>query len=267
LPLEIDQVKYTGKYTGKIDVIPLGVENVPLGGSPARGFHDFEGAPPDKPKLGLQVWDLDPGHAYAGPLAEAFPGVLDDPGAWAKTAVERGVVLFPLHLKSSDPNDRDPGPEEAMAATAKVLAAVDVPVIVFRVDNPEKGQAAPAAESKPEPVPPAKGNEAAPAPRAEANEAAPPTAEAKPEPAPPAVEKKPEAAPAADVKIAAPVAASQVAEKHKPARVAAAAPKIGGSVTMTEQKPKASEIEKPEEVICNQIIDELDRVHMRIPRY
>jgi hypothetical protein len=30
---------------------------------------------------------------------------------------------------------------------------------------------------------------------------------------------------------------------------------------------KNPEAEKPEEVISNQIIDELDRVHMRIPRY
>jgi hypothetical protein len=29
----------------------------------------------------------------------------------------------------------------------------------------------------------------------------------------------------------------------------------------------AQELEKPEEVVSNQIINELDRVHMRTPRY
>jgi acetyl-CoA decarbonylase/synthase complex subunit delta len=125
-------------YTGKINETPLGAKKVPLGGQAAYQFHDFEGAIPNKPKLGLQVWDCNPGEAYGEPLAEAFNGVLDDPGAWAKKAVEYGAEVVSLHLKSSDPNDKNTGPAEAVATVGKVLAAVDAPVIVFGVDNPDK---------------------------------------------------------------------------------------------------------------------------------
>jgi acetyl-CoA decarbonylase/synthase complex subunit delta len=126
------------KYTGKINETPLGAKKVALGGQAAYAFHDFEGALPNKQKLGLQVWDMDPGDAYAGPLAEAFAGVLGDPGAWAKKAVEYGADVISLHLKSSDPNDKNTGPDEAVASVGKVLEAVDVPVVVFGVDNPDK---------------------------------------------------------------------------------------------------------------------------------
>ena len=134
MPFEVNKVK----YTGKINETPLGVKGVPLGGQAAYAFHDFEGALPNKPKLGLQVWDLDPGDSYAPPLAEAFAGVLGDPAAWAKKAVEYGADLVSLHLKSSDPNDLNTGPDEAVAVVKKVLDAVDVPLVVFGVDNPEK---------------------------------------------------------------------------------------------------------------------------------
>jgi acetyl-CoA decarbonylase/synthase complex subunit delta len=125
-------------YTGKINETPLGVKKLPLGGQAAYQFHDFEGTIPHKPKLGIQVWDMNPGDAYAGPLAEAFAGALDDPGAWAKKAVECGADVISLHLKSSDPNDKNTGAAEAVASVEKVLAAVDVPVVVFGVDNPDK---------------------------------------------------------------------------------------------------------------------------------
>ncbi|MDR1546576.1 MAG: acetyl-CoA decarbonylase/synthase complex subunit delta [Deltaproteobacteria bacterium] len=128
----------TVKYSGKINETPLGVKKVLVGGQGAYNFHDFEGTLPHKPKLALQVWDMNPGESYDGPLAEAFSGVLDDPGAWAKKAVEYGADVISLHLKSSDPNDNNTGPAEAVATTRKVLEAVDVPVIVFGVDNVDK---------------------------------------------------------------------------------------------------------------------------------
>jgi hypothetical protein len=41
----------------------------------------------------------------------------------------------------------------------------------------------------------------------------------------------------------------------------------GGISAMATEQPQAQVPEKPEEVISNQIINELNRVHMRIPRY
>jgi acetyl-CoA decarbonylase/synthase complex subunit delta len=126
------------KYYGKINVIPVGAQKIELGGQAAFPFYDFEGTIPNKPKLALQIWDFDPGEALSAPLAKAYEGALGDPGAWAKKAVEYGADIVCLTLKSTDPNDQNNGPAEAIAATQKVLDAVSVPVIVFGVDNKDK---------------------------------------------------------------------------------------------------------------------------------
>jgi acetyl-CoA decarbonylase/synthase complex subunit delta len=126
------------KYSGKINVIPVGTQKVEMGGQTAFPFYDFEGVQPHKPKLALQVWDIDPGENLSRPLAEVFGDAVKDPGTWAKKCVEFGADMVCLVLKSTDPNDQNAGPAEAVAATAKVLDAVDVPVIVFGVDNKDK---------------------------------------------------------------------------------------------------------------------------------
>ncbi|MDR1050799.1 MAG: acetyl-CoA decarbonylase/synthase complex subunit delta [Deltaproteobacteria bacterium] len=129
----------TVKYTGKINQTPLGTKKLALGGQEAYAFHDFEGKLPNKVRLALQVWDTDPGDFYEGPLAEAFGPVLSDPAAWAKKAVELGADVVSLHLKSSDPNDKNTDAAHAVAVVKKVLEAVgDTPLIVFGIDNADK---------------------------------------------------------------------------------------------------------------------------------
>jgi len=128
----------TVKYSGKINNVPVGSKKVPLGGQTAYSFHTFEGTFPNKPKMALDVWDIDPGDDFSPALAEAFKGTLNDPGAWAKKCVEYGADMVVLHLKSSDPNDQNTGPAEAIANVQKVIDAVDVPIIVFGVDNKDK---------------------------------------------------------------------------------------------------------------------------------
>ncbi len=128
----------TVKYSGKINEVPLGTQKLLVGGQNAYSFHTFEGTFPRKPVIALDVWDSDPGEEFAPALAEAYKGVLGDPGAWAKKCVEHGADMVCLHLKSSDPNGENTGPKEAIAAVEKVLAAVSVPLIVFGVDNKDK---------------------------------------------------------------------------------------------------------------------------------
>ncbi len=128
----------TVKYSGKINEVPVGSSKVTVGGQNAYSFHAFEGTFPNKPKIALDVWDCDPGEEMPAALAEAFKGVTSDPGAWAKKCVEYGADMVVLHLKSSDPNDQNTGPAEAVANVQKVLDAVSVPVIVFGVDNKDK---------------------------------------------------------------------------------------------------------------------------------
>ncbi len=128
----------TAKYSGQINAIPVGTQKVMLGGQSAYAFHSFEGAQPHKPKIALDVWDCNPGEEWNPALLEAYKGVLDDPGAWAKKCVEYGADIICLHLKSSDPNEQNTGAAEAVAAVGKVVAAVDVPIIVMGVEDKEK---------------------------------------------------------------------------------------------------------------------------------
>ncbi len=128
----------TVKYSGKINEVPVGTKKVMIGGQSAYSFHSFEGSFPNMPKIALDVWDYNPGEDWPEALCKAYEGVMGDPGAWAKKCVEYGADIVVLHLKSSDPNDKNTGPAEACAAVEKVLAAVDVPVVVFGVDNKDK---------------------------------------------------------------------------------------------------------------------------------
>lgn len=128
----------TVKISGKINEVPLGGQKLTLGGQNAYNFHTFEGAFPNKPKIALDVWDCNPGEEFGEALRKAYDGVLDDPAAWAKKCVEYGADVVILHLKSSDPNGANTGAAEACANAKKVLDAVDVPVIVFGVDNKDK---------------------------------------------------------------------------------------------------------------------------------
>ena len=128
----------TVKYSGKINEVPVGANKAMVGGQNAYSFHTFEGVFPNKPRIALDVWDYDPSEEWPSALTEAYKGVMNDPGAWAKKCVEYGADIIVLHLKSSDPNDKNTGPAEAVASVQKVIDAVDVPVIVFGVDNKDK---------------------------------------------------------------------------------------------------------------------------------
>ena len=130
--------KPTVKYSGKINEVSLGTSQLQIGGQTAYAAHSFEGDFPNKPKIALDVWDYDPSGECPEALADAFKGVMGDPGAWAKKCVEYGADIVILHLKSSDPNDRNTGAAEAIASVQKVMDAVSVPVIVMGVENKEK---------------------------------------------------------------------------------------------------------------------------------
>jgi acetyl-CoA decarbonylase/synthase complex subunit delta len=65
--------------------------------------------------------------------------VAGDPGAWAKKCVEQfGAEAIVIQLKSTDPNGLDASPEKASEAVGKVLAAVNVPVVVWGSANSNK---------------------------------------------------------------------------------------------------------------------------------
>ena len=129
----------TVKYTGKINQVQLGSDKkVTLGGETSYPFLTFEGAMPNKPKIAMEMWDMDPSELWPAAVKAPFEGVLGDPGAWAKKCVEYGADVLVVQLKSTDPNDQDKGPDSAVATVKAVLEAVDIPVVVYGVGNDQK---------------------------------------------------------------------------------------------------------------------------------
>jgi len=61
----------------------------------------------------------------------AWGEVASDPTAWAKRAAEYGADLIVFSLKSAHPEEMNTGPAEAVATVEKVLAAVDLPLVVL----------------------------------------------------------------------------------------------------------------------------------------
>ncbi len=133
---------YKESYTGGIKEITLGKgeKAVTVGGETCYPFYQFEGKMPHKPKVAMEIWDMEPDDWPESALCH-FKTVVSDPAAWAKKCVEEyGAELIVLQLKSTDPNGQDAGPEEAVAVVKKVLDAIDVPLIIWGTASPQKDE-------------------------------------------------------------------------------------------------------------------------------
>jgi acetyl-CoA decarbonylase/synthase, CODH/ACS complex subunit delta len=121
------------KWPGKIRQVTLGSEKrrrLTVGGANGLALHSFEAEFPHPPALGLQITDIDPPR-WADAAREPWAGVLGNPGAAAKRAVEsHGADLVMLELLGTNPDLGNRTPEAAEADVRAVLEAVDVPVMV-----------------------------------------------------------------------------------------------------------------------------------------
>ncbi len=127
-------------YSGSIKEVTLGGGDkaVTVGGETAYPFHLFEGEMPHRPRIAMEVYDVQP-EDWAEAALEPFAGVTDDPVAWAKKCVdEYGAEMVCLQLVSTDPNGLDRGADEAAEVVKKVADAIDVPLIVWGTANHEK---------------------------------------------------------------------------------------------------------------------------------
>jgi len=130
-------------YTGSIKEITLGKGDkaVTVGGENCYPFYNFEGEVPHKPVIAMEVWDKEPDDWPEAALSY-FKDVVSDPAAWAKKCVDEfGAELIALQLRSTDPHSENTSPEEAAATVKKVLAAIDVPLIVWGTGSIEKDEA------------------------------------------------------------------------------------------------------------------------------
>lgn len=126
--------------TGQIHEVALGTPaaQVVVGGESALPFYLFDGAMPNTPRIALEVFDTPPAE-WPAELAGVLGDVVNDPARWAKACVESwGADMVCVQLAGTDPNGADRTPDEAAATVAAVVAAVDVPVIVYGCGNAEK---------------------------------------------------------------------------------------------------------------------------------
>lgn len=127
-------------YNGAIKEIPLGKEanRIIVGGETCYPFYLFEGHMPRRPKIAMEVYDAPPEDWPQAALAP-FADVVQDPAAWAQKCVSSyGAEMIALQLASTDPNAQNVSAEQAVDVTKKVVAAIDVPLIVWGTANLEK---------------------------------------------------------------------------------------------------------------------------------
>ena len=128
------------KWTGKIREVKLGGgkrKEILVGGENTLPFLGFEGSIPHPPRVAIEIQDKEPA-AWSPSLLSAWGNAVKDPATWAKKAVEFGAEIVVLRLASAHPEAGNTGADEAKRTVDKVLAAVDLPLIVLGPGVAEK---------------------------------------------------------------------------------------------------------------------------------
>ena len=136
------------KWSGRVNLVTLGAtkaqggtrgRTVTLGGASGIPFLSFDGETPDAPAIALDVLDKAPTD-WPKALADVYADVWSDPAAWARRVKELGADLVSLRLVGTHPDEGDRSPDEAADVVKAVLAAVDLPLIIWGCDVPAKDQ-------------------------------------------------------------------------------------------------------------------------------
>ena len=135
MPIDYPKVEATG--TIKTVTLGQGEKSFTVGGETAYPFHTFEGGMPNLPRIAMEIWDKIPAD-WAEPLNRVFSDVYGDPVAWAKKCIGFGADAIVLTLASTDPNADNAPAAQAVETVKKVARAIDVPLIVWGVDNDAK---------------------------------------------------------------------------------------------------------------------------------
>jgi acetyl-CoA decarbonylase/synthase complex subunit delta len=128
------------KWSGSVREVTLGGgtrSSVTVGGETTLPFLDFEGAMPHRPALAIEIEDRKP-EGWSPELQSVWGEVMDDPAQWARRAVELGADLIALKLDSCHPDRGDHDGAYAADKVKQVLAAVDVPLLVYGPGTADK---------------------------------------------------------------------------------------------------------------------------------
>ena len=101
-----------------------------VGGHTCMPFHLWEGEMGSRPLVALEVFDR-VSEKYPQVLRDLFGDLLNDPAQMAKVCVEKyGADLISVRLDGTHPERGNYSAEQALELVKKVLAAVDVPLII-----------------------------------------------------------------------------------------------------------------------------------------
>ena len=119
---------------GKVVEVTLGGQQgrkgVTVGGETALPFLTFEGVIPHRPTIAVDVEDREP-VSWPSNVRNAWGAAAKDPATWASAAVAAGADLIALTLATTHPDQENASPASAVETVRRVLAAVDVPLIVY----------------------------------------------------------------------------------------------------------------------------------------
>jgi acetyl-CoA decarbonylase/synthase complex subunit delta len=113
-------------YTGKVAevVIGKGDKAVKIGGENVLPFHQFEGVIQNRPRIALEVRDIDPVD-WAPWVREPYKDVLADPVAWAKKCLDYGADLICIRLSDTAAADT------AATVVKRIIDSTKAPIIVY----------------------------------------------------------------------------------------------------------------------------------------
>ncbi|NOX81167.1 MAG: acetyl-CoA decarbonylase/synthase complex subunit delta [Deltaproteobacteria bacterium] len=131
---------YHQAYSGSIREVVLGNDDksVTVGGTSVLPFHLFEGDMPRKPLIAMEILDIKPDN-WPETLLQYFEDVVGNPVAWAQKCVnEYQADALNVSLIGTDPNGLNRSSTDAAKDAAAVIAAVEVPIIVWGCGNIDK---------------------------------------------------------------------------------------------------------------------------------
>jgi len=135
--MEIPNV--SAKWAGKLSTVVIGAtadqggtrgSTVTIGGSAALPFMSFEGPVGNRPAIAIEVWDAG-ADTWPDPLKKAYGDAMASTTEWAKMAARFGADLICLRLTDAHPDLGDRSPQQCAQTVKDLLAAVDVPLIIW----------------------------------------------------------------------------------------------------------------------------------------
>jgi acetyl-CoA decarbonylase/synthase complex subunit delta len=130
-------------WSSAINTITLGGgkrKEVTVGGAKCVSWMSYEGDLGNPPALAVEIWDVKPEN-WPAELVKQYGDAMGDPVAWAKKAMELKPDLLCLKLMGTHPDGGNKSPDDAAAIVKNILAAVDVPLIIWGCGAEDKDNA------------------------------------------------------------------------------------------------------------------------------